>query len=242
MHIKELKVLGLTNGEIKIYSAILNIGTSTINKIHEKTGLERRAIYDIINKLIEKGLISYTVEKGKRTYQCTHPNKLLDEVKKKEKALKEFETKIPEITKLYQSSKPAIRAEVYRGKEGLKAIFEDMLNYKAAYFIGGGWYIVKELPYYWHHYNKRRVELGLRWYNLVRHELRKQKIPEEKMMSVKFLPGEFSGSPSVIFIYGDKVVNVLWGDEYFAFMIESREVAENYKKYHQYLWEHVAIA
>ena len=45
---EELKVLGLTKGEIKVYSAILNIGISTLNNIHEKTGIERRAIYDII--------------------------------------------------------------------------------------------------------------------------------------------------------------------------------------------------
>ena len=55
MELQELRILGLTNGEIKVYSAILHMGSSTINNIHEKTGMERRAIYDILNKLIEKG-------------------------------------------------------------------------------------------------------------------------------------------------------------------------------------------
>jgi len=54
MEIKELEIFGLSRGEIKVYSAILEIGVSKINNIHEKTGLERRGIYDIINKLIEK--------------------------------------------------------------------------------------------------------------------------------------------------------------------------------------------
>ncbi len=28
-----------------------------------------RNIYDILNKLIERGLVSYTIEKGKQTHQ-----------------------------------------------------------------------------------------------------------------------------------------------------------------------------
>lgn len=165
---------------------------------------------------------------------------MIGEINKKQETLKAFERKIPEIIRIYESSKPKIRAEVYRGKEGIKAIFEDMLAYKENYFIGGGWYIVKELPYYWLNYNKRRIESKVRWYNLVRYELRKTKIPEEKLMFVKFLPKEFSGNPAVVFIYGNKVVNVLWGEEFFAFMIESKEIAENYKKYHKYLWGNIA--
>lgn len=242
MLIKELSVIGLSTGETKVYSAILDTGISTINIIHQKTGFERRTIYDIINKLIEKGFITYTVEKGRRTYQCAPPNKLKEKIDERKEELNKFEKIIPRINRIYTSSKPKIKSEVYRGKEGIKAIFEDMLSYKDIYFIGGGWYIVKELPFYWPHYNEKRIKLGVKWYNLVRHELRKRKIPEEKLMSVKFLPEEFSGSPSVVFIYGNKVVNVLWSEEFFGFMIESKEIANNYKKYHKYLWDNIAKA
>ena len=75
-----LRKIGLSDGEIKVYSALLDLRRSPVNKIHEKTGIERRNIYDILNKLIEKGLVSYTIEKGKKTYQCTHPNKLVEEI------------------------------------------------------------------------------------------------------------------------------------------------------------------
>jgi len=240
MKFQELKVLGLTNGEIKVYSAILNIGISTINNIHEKTGLERRAIYDIINKLIEKGLITYTVEKGKRTYQCAPPNKLKQEINKKKIEIKKFEDLIPGIEDIYKTSKPKINLEVFRGKEGIKAVFEEMLNYKNNFFIGGGYYIMDLLPHYWPQYNKRRIKSGVKWHSLGRYETRQRKIPEKKLLEIRYLPKEFSGSPSVIFIFGNKIVNVLWGEEWFAFMIESKEIAENYKKYFKYLWDKIA--
>ncbi len=233
---KELKALGMTDGEIKVYSAILGIGVATINKIHEKTGFERRTIYDVINKLIEKGLISYTIENKRKSYQCSHPNKLLEEVGEKEKELGELKKKIPEFISEFNSSKPEIRAEVFRGKEGIKSIFEDLLNYKENYFIGGGGYIIEKLPFYWENYNKRREKLGVKWINLIRADISEKNVPKGKFIFNKKLPEEFSGSPSVIFIYGNKVANVLWSNEFFAFVIESKEIAENYKRYHKFLW------
>ena len=238
MNIAALKELGLSEGEVRVYSAILEIGISTINKIHEKTGIERRNIYDIINKLIEKGLISYTTEKGKRTYQCANPNRLLEEISKKEEKLQELKKQIPDITKVYESSKPEITAEIFRGKEGIKAIFEDMLGYKEIYWIGGRFYIVKELPHYWPNYNKRRIKAGVKWHNLVLRDAPKP--PTDKLISFKVLPKDFSGSPAIIFAYGNKVGNILWSKEFFAFVMESKEIAENYKRYHKYLWDNVA--
>lgn len=240
MSLEVLRKIGLTDGEVKVYGAVLEIGVASLNGIHEKTGIERRNIYDILNKLIAKGLVSYITEKGKRTYQITHPNKIISYIEEEKHRLdetkNEIETEIPSIIKKFKAAKPPIKAEVYRGKEGIKAVFEDMLNYKENYFIGGGWYVVYELPFFWANYNKRRMDLGVKWFNLVRHEFRKEKIPEKTLISVKFLPKEFSGNPLVIFIYGNKVANVLWSKEFFAFVIESNEINENYKRYFDYLW------
>lgn len=240
MEIKELEILGLTKGEINIYSAILSIGSSAINNIHEKTGMERRAIYDIINKLIEKGLITYTIEKGKRTYQCAPPNKLKEEANKKIEELRRFEKIIPDIEEIYKSKKQKINIEIFRGKEGIKSVFEDMLNYKENYFIGGGYYIMDLLPNYWSQYNKRRIEAGVKWHSLGQYETKEREVPEKKLLWVKYLPKELGKSPSVIFLFGNKVVNVLWSEDFFAFMIESKDIAENYKNYFWYLWQKVA--
>ena len=68
----------------------------------------------------------------------------------------------------------------------------------------------------------------------------KGKITPYQYEEFKFLPTEFSGNPGVIAVYGHKVVNVVYAEEFFGFVIESRELAENYKKYHKYLWDNVA--
>lgn len=244
MALEILKKIGLSEGEITIYSALLDLGKAPLNKIHEKTGIERRNIYDILNKLIERGLVSYVLENKRRLFQISHPNKIKGYVEEKKHELeeigKEIEKEIPLVLEKFNFKRPEINAEIYRGVEGIKAIFEDTLNYKENYFIGGGWYIAKKLPHYWANYNKRRIKSGVKWYNLSRYETKKEEIPEKRLTRIKFLPEEFSGNPNVIFIYGDKVANVLWGKEFFAFVIESKEIAENYKRYHKYLWNKVA--
>lgn len=238
MNLEQLKVLGLTAGEIKVYSAILNIGSSSINNIHEKVGMERRAIYDIINKLIEKGLISYTVERGKRTYQCAPTKKIKEEIKRKKDDLEQLEKQLPDIESIYNASKPKINVEIFRGKEGLKSLFEDLLNYKDNYFIAGRWYVAQEMPEYWTNYNKRRIEAGVAWNILALQDAPKP--PTNKLFYYRYLPKEFTGGPAIIWIYGNNVVQVLWSQGYFAFKIENKEIAENYMKYFKYLWDNVA--
>ncbi|MDP1694338.1 MAG: helix-turn-helix domain-containing protein, partial [Candidatus Woesearchaeota archaeon] len=135
MLLNHLQELGLSSGQISVYSAVLELGISTLNKIQEKTGIERRNIYDILNKLIEAGLVSYTLEKGKKTYQCTHPNKLLEEIKEKQRKLQELKDQIPSITNLFELSKPDIKAEVFRGNEAIKALLEEVLTHKESFWL-----------------------------------------------------------------------------------------------------------
>jgi len=241
--LEALQKLGLSKGEIKVYSAILNTGIAPVNKIHEQTGIERRNIYDILNKLIERGLITYMDENKRRSYQIAHPDKILHYINEKredlEKTKKEIAKELPSILERFNQKNPEIKAEVYRGLEGMKAVWDDMLRSKGIYWIGAGRYMPKMYPGYFNQWNKKRIQLKIKIFNLLRHEIKKGITPYP-LEQRKFLPEEFSGSPTVIGIYGNKVVNFLFGENLFAFVIESRELAENYKRYHKYLWEKVA--
>src|SRR3989338_5351370 len=171
MDLSELKELGMAKGQIKVYGAILNLGTAGINEIQEKTGLERRAIYDIINKLIEKGFISY-VNEDVRKYQCTHPRNLKETIEAKQKILDSLHKKIPQITDIFKQSKPKIRAEIYRGNDSMKALLNETLDYEATYWIGGNSGIEtcsEEMKRWFKHWTKRRVELRRFMYDLVDH-------------------------------------------------------------------------
>ncbi|MFQ5620793.1 MAG: TrmB family transcriptional regulator, partial [Candidatus Nanoarchaeia archaeon] len=224
MKLENLRELGLSKGQISVYSAVLELGTSSLNRIQEKTGIERRNIYDILNKLIERGLISYTVESGKRTYQCTHPNKILEEIGKKEEALAELKSKVPDIKDLFDVSRVDIRAEVYRGNESMKALLNEVLEYDTSYWIGGNAGVEStNLKNWFGHWMDKRVEAKHVMNDLVDcgtflEGLKPGDVKKHKKSLYKYcaLPKDLR-SPMVVIIFGNKVAQVLWAKQSFAF-------------------------
>lgn len=240
-----LRKIGLSEGEIKVYSALLDLGSSSVSELHGRIGMERRNIYDILNKLVEKGLVSYTEDNKKRRFQITHPKKILGYLDEKKKELEDYKDivskDLPEIIEKFKAKREGIRAEVFRGVEGLKAVWEDMLNYDSVYWIGAARYTPIKFPLYFASWNRRRVKKKIKVYNLIKYEL-KGKITPWAHEKFKFLPKEFSGNPTVMGLFGNKVSNFIFGEELFVFVIESKELSEGYKKYHKYLWDNVAQA
>jgi len=240
---ESLRKAGLSEGEIRVYTALADSGKSAANRIHEKTGIERRNIYDILNKLIEKGLVSYINENKRRMFQISHPSKIIGHIEEKkyllDKTKEDISKDLPELIEKFNFKRPEINAEIYRGNDGIKAIWEDMLNYKEVRWIGSGRYVPKMLPYFFANWNRRRIKLKVKWLNLMRYEMKKE-VKQMPLEQIRFLPKEFSGNPIVVCVYGHKVVNFLLGKDLFAFLIESKELSENYRNYHNYLWKNTA--
>ncbi len=243
MNLEVLKKIGLSEGEIKIYSALLDIGATSINNIHERVGIDRRNIYDILNKLIERGLVSYIEENNKKVFKISNPDKLLSYIEEKKSGLEEVKNEvskiIPDMQGIFKSKKQELFAEIFKGAEGIKAVWDDLLNYDNIYWIGSGLYVPKRFPAFWKDWNQRRIKRKVGSFHLFRHEKRKE-VNKKLFPDCKFLPAEFSGNPTVTVIYGDKVAQMLLGENINVFVIESKELAENYKKYHQFLWDKVA--
>ncbi|MEK6825937.1 MAG: helix-turn-helix domain-containing protein [Nanoarchaeota archaeon] len=238
-----LRKAGLSEGEIKVYQALLDLGSTSTNKIHERTGIERRNIYDILNKLIERGLVTYIDENKRRTFQLAHPKALIGYLEEKKKHIESIEQDIlkelPQIINKFESKKPEIRAEIFRGAEGIKAVWEDMLNYKEIRWLGSGYYVPHQFPAFFKQWNKRRQERKIFTMHLFREDKRNI-VSKRDFPHGKFLPSEFNGNPTVTVIFGNKVAQFLFGENLFAFVIDSKELAENYLAYHKYLWNNVA--
>lgn len=240
------KKIGFSEGEGKVYEAILRSETPTLQKIHELTGIERRNVYDIINKLISKGLVVYITENKKKVYHITHPNKILryleDKKQEVETAKKEFEKELPSLLKSYESNKEDISVQIYRGNEGMKALYEDFLTCNHNYFIGANFGIKKYLGNFWGKWNARREEEKVFWHDILPEKTLDEGLPnyykKEKMKhyEYKVLPPEF-GSPHFIVIYGNKVGNLMWEPPLYAFTVENSLIAKNYMDYFNFLWK-----
>src|SRR3989344_3404606 len=235
-----LQEIGLTSTEVKVYLSLLSIGVTSAGKIVEDTGIYRKNLYDALNKLVEKGLVTYVIENKIKYFQPKDPDNLLRYLEEKKNRIveKELELKdeLPKLKQKFESLNPEIESEIYRGNEGIKTILKDCLNYKEILMIGATGDVENRLPYFWPHYNKKREKLKCKWKLLLIYEAKNKPITKSKYYEYKILPKILSGL-NVIYIYGDNVANVLWLEKPIAFVVKHKVLADNYRKYFRYLWK-----
>ncbi len=161
-HMKEeiLKSLGLSDKETKIYLASLQLGTSVVQKIANFAGLNRTSAYDLLKSLEHKGFVSYTLQSGKRLYQATQPNKIIDMLKEREELVKKI---LPELKSLSESVGKRPNVEIYTGKDGLKSIFENILNEARSFScIASKNQLFRLFEFYFPHFVSRRKKKGIK--------------------------------------------------------------------------------
>ena len=145
---------------------------------------------------------------------------------------------------LFNTTRAEIRAEVFRGNESMKALLEEILDYKESYWIGGNSEIENtNLKFWFHHWMQRRVEKKHMLYdlsdfgtNLENLEMKKKKTFANKYYQKKWLPKKMN-SPMVIVIFGNKVAQILWSKQSFAFVLESKEIKDSFMNYFNYFWK-----
>ena len=76
---------GLTKGESKVYSALLELGLVSAGPVIKKTGLQRSVAYYCLESLMKKGLVSYVVKNNVNHYQAENPEKLFKLLEKRKK-------------------------------------------------------------------------------------------------------------------------------------------------------------
>jgi len=87
MLINELEKLGLNDKESKAYLALLELGEGNIGKIAKKSGIRRTTVYDVIESLLKKGLISSSRKNKRVVYLAEAPRKLEQDLEEKKMVL-----------------------------------------------------------------------------------------------------------------------------------------------------------
>lgn len=123
-----LRVLGLSEGEIKTYLQALELGPSTVLDLSKSTKLSRQATYDAIEALTKRGLMTNAEQTKKKLFAAEDPERLADYARRREQEIKgyiaELERAVPELKLRTGGERPSVR--VFEGKEGVLAIVEDM--------------------------------------------------------------------------------------------------------------------
>ena len=239
--IENLQKFGLSEKESKVYLACLELGDSLASDISLKSNLPRTLVYDLLERLIDLGIISYALRNNIKYFQAADPKELIRLVKEKKESLISIMPVLQKLQKIKGTKRPKV--EVYEGKEGMKTVMNDILRSKVAEFLAYGssrssFEIIPAFMEEWHKERiKKKVVMKI-LYNNTKEAREKVKKKQEsmKLTNYKFMSIDLQ-SPTSTLIYSNKVVLQNWTKEPFAVMIENEEMAENQKRYFKELWK-----
>lgn len=246
MNTQILEEIGLTKTEIKIYLTLLKLGQSTTTLIVRDAKIHASKVYEYLDKLVHKGLVTYTIQANKKHFTAVNPTFLEEFLREKQQQIeeqkKEIHSLIPQMQSLMSADKEKINFKVYEGLRGIKSFYDMLLTMlkkaETSYVIGApriGNDKLEGFLLYWH---ERRIKKGIhckyiydsnvRDYGKVRKAM--------KYTQVRYLPNKII-SPMWIEISNDFVaIGHIKGNNAILFSTQDKEIAKGYLDYFNLIW------
>lgn len=229
-----LQELGLTKSEAKVYLTLLRMRSGLAGDITKKTGMHRRNVYDALERLVEKGLVGFITQNKRKYFQIKEPERFLEILENKKIA---FEKILPKLKLRYEGAKTKQEVMIFKGKNGLKTAFDDQIEVgKPIYVYGASKKYRSVLKYYAYQYKIKRLKKKIKVKIIFDESARGTKRAKLPLAETRFLPKKFKTITDTI-IYGDKVELIIWTEDPFVVMIESKELADSYRNFFNVLWK-----
>ncbi len=241
---KVLQEIGLTQNEIKVYLALLDLGESKTGEILKKSGLNSGRIYEILDSLQKKGLVSFIVKSGVKFFSPADPKRVNDYLNEKrqivEKQQQDYNKILPELLQKISAIESEAKIEVFSGIQGTRTAWRKEFNYptnKTIYVLGvtaSAKYPHSVWNYFTNIHRKMRDNKGYKIKKLLSKEAKKERFYHERKAEVKYLP---YGSLVSIGIIDNLTIIGIFTEQIINITIESKEVANNFKKQFNTLWK-----
>jgi len=150
----------------------------------------------------------------------------------------ELSSVLPQLVRRFESKKKQFSVQLFFGKEGMKAVFTEILRTrKDLFWLSATFDVIPLLGKWFERYDKERKKLGIRVRSIAidtpRIRERAERFGQE---NVKFLGEKYLG-PVVTGIFGDKICFILWKEEPQVILVESEDFASVYRNYFWLLWK-----
>lgn len=234
-----LQLFGFEGKKADVYLAALELGSATVIEIAKKAAIKRTTCYDILLDLKNLRLISETIKGKKRLFIGEDPEKIKKDLLNKEQLFNEI---LPELKSVYniKGTKPKIR--FFEGKEGLKEVYADTLNYFGEMLAFASEDVAKILGKNWtDDYLKKRVKKGLRVRAIMpgTEIIRKEYVAfdQQQLRSSKLVDPQKYPFSVEINIYGHQKVALMSSKEEIGIIIEGKEIYNTMKLIFELTWD-----
>jgi HTH-type transcriptional regulator, sugar sensing transcriptional regulator len=234
----KLEKIGFHPKEAKLYLALLELGEGSIVDISRKSGLKRTTVYNILDALKNRGLISENKKGKKILYIAEDPRSLGEDLKEKE-AL--YHKTLPELMSIanFFEKKPAIK--YFEGISGIKEVYKDELKYPSSELLCW-WsesYDIFGDEFFYDFYMPERIKKKIFVRAIMPDNEKMEKYNQEnqqQLRQIKLADLEPTFAELEISLYGQNKTSIKSFQEKFALIIESKALYNTLKNIFELQW------
>ena len=227
----KLTPLGFSKNEEKVYLSLFELGKTRAGKVIEHTSLHRNLVYTALEALLERDLITKTLQGGVSVFSANNPDRLVEEIEsKKSEAIaiaEELKKKVDLQTR---------EVVIFEGAEGIERAMRQNLQAqkgKTVYALGASANNeTSESQMFSRKYHNELIEKGISFKALYGIVEEKKKLSNAE---VKYMPTSIE-APMWFNICGDVSSIISMDKNPLAINIKSESIAEGLKQYFNHLW------
>ena len=176
-------------------------------------------------------MVSQIKEQNKQWFQATNPERIKEYLLEK---IDKVDKLIPELNKIKERTREETRVEIYKGKEGIKTVLNDIIREGKDYYTIGS---VKEfeeiLPIFSEQFLRKVNKSGMKENVILEKGI---EIIKAKKHEYRYLPKEYIFLSGII-VYTDKVAFFIWKEPYIQILIKNKDIAKSYLTQFNILWK-----
>lgn len=245
MEEKVLEEIGLTRGEIAVYTSLIEIGASTAGPIIKKAKISPSKIYNILERLIDKGLVSFIVKNNRKYFEAAPPSRILDYLSEKEEGIRKQMERAKEVVRTFEIRQQLAAQQnnvtVYLGIKGIKTAFLRAMQEakKGDHYVGLFIPRVDDrlVPFFDDFTREFCAKIGKTQmlFNEPSPEL--DAIKRIKGIEVRLLSKQFRVPTEICIIGNNVLISTTAGANFMSILIRNGEMADSFRKHFELLWK-----
>ncbi|MBU0898518.1 MAG: hypothetical protein KJ613_01745 [Nanoarchaeota archaeon] len=244
MDAKTLEKIGLTKNEAIVYLTLVKSGTLKTAKILKKSGLNSGRIYNTMESLKHKGMVSESSINNVKHFTSSPPDQLknyfelrLSQLKKEEIVINKA---IPELNKIRNITISEPRSVVYTGYRGLKTAVEEAFE-----MVGDGEEILamgvtslknKRINNFWVNWTPKRIRKKI----IAKHLFSEKSSFYKKFKKMAYTEARIleSFTPVTVDVFGSKAVLIMnYKEPISCTLICDENTATSFKNFFYQMWK-----
>lgn len=237
--IGQLIQYGLSGREAKMYLFLIEHIEESAHTISKGTGIPRATVYLVLENLKKKGLVSVSKKNNVSYFMAESPKRLQKIIEEK---LVLTDALVPYLQSLTHTHEPSPSTKIYTGKEGLKVIFDDILEtlehkkIKQLQAITDS-SLLHCLPKYLPDWIRKREKMGVFTQMISESDTEEPIFKTNALREVRLFPPHVSLDCSID-IYGDKIACIsIHEKEIYGEIIHSSTIANTIRQLFFVVWE-----